>query len=473
MAQSRAGQDASLKQQTKKKLKDSCNSCAASKVKCDRKKPTCSRCEDHEQDCHYSLSQRSGRWPTTSQATAAAQSDMRSCQCSQETSVDDSTSKWQRPSPQGQLHPLSVQEDVSIQYQARALSFDPDLFNSFDMNTLMSFDSLPDTDLKTKTMAPSAVVTDAPYITYFPDLLNNSPSTWIDDATHLDPLSIETSVNSSASSTFFDTTSLSLPAPCLQQAFDDNSSTSQSSSAWNVPCCFMRTAEVLNRLRGDKSTCCFAESSKLSSMTDHTLGFTDIMNSNKECMTILMSILNCPCSQEQQIVFMISMIIFEVLERYRTAALDNSELSAEALERARASGKSLAYSKYKVVGPESQYMRTALTLGELYRVVQLLERLSSHSCNVGDNDLLKQGRSGSNLIFHNTPIPASVFTQVEADMRKHLTDVRDQLIEVVRNATSQMILAAPAQAYKVDRTCSPPLPRSTGCSTTHISRALQ
>jgi hypothetical protein len=440
MAQSVSGQDASSKQQTRKKLKDSCNACSASKVKCDRKKPTCSRCEDREQDCHYSLSQRSGRWPTTSQATAAAQGGTRSCQRSRETSVDDSTSKRQRPSPQEQPHPLPVQEDVPIQYQARALSFDPDVFNSFDMDTLMPFDSLPDTGSKTGTMTPSALVTDTPYITYSPELLDNSPSTWIDDATRLDPLSIENSVNSSASSTFFDTTSLSLPAPCLQQAFGNNSSTFQPSSAGNVPCCFMRTAEVLNRLRGDKSTCCFAGSSELSSMTDHTSGFEDIMNSNKECMTILMGILDCPCSREQQIVFMISMIIFEVLERYRTAALDNSELSAEALERARASGKSLAYSKYKVVGPESQYMRTALTLGELYRVVRLLERLLSHSCNAGDNDLLRQGRSGSNSVFHNTPVPASVFIQVKVDMRKRLTDVRDQLIEVVRNATSQMIM---------------------------------
>ncbi|UNI24283.1 hypothetical protein JDV02_010041 [Purpureocillium takamizusanense] len=43
------------------KLRESCNSCAESKVKCTKEQPICSRCEDRDLDCQYSLSRRVGK----------------------------------------------------------------------------------------------------------------------------------------------------------------------------------------------------------------------------------------------------------------------------------------------------------------------------------------------------------------------------------------------------------------------------
>lgn len=43
------------------KLRDSCESCAASKVRCTKEKPTCNRCAERGMDCLYSVQQRTGR----------------------------------------------------------------------------------------------------------------------------------------------------------------------------------------------------------------------------------------------------------------------------------------------------------------------------------------------------------------------------------------------------------------------------
>ena len=43
------------------KLRDSCHTCAVSKVKCPKEKPTCSRCESRGTPCQYFLTKRPGR----------------------------------------------------------------------------------------------------------------------------------------------------------------------------------------------------------------------------------------------------------------------------------------------------------------------------------------------------------------------------------------------------------------------------
>lgn len=45
------------------KLRDSCQSCALSKIKCPKEKPICSRCESRQMECQYFLTKRPGRKP--------------------------------------------------------------------------------------------------------------------------------------------------------------------------------------------------------------------------------------------------------------------------------------------------------------------------------------------------------------------------------------------------------------------------
>ena len=48
------------------KLRSTCNQCALSKVRCNKRKPVCQRCETHDFDCVYDRSRRRGK-PRSSQ----------------------------------------------------------------------------------------------------------------------------------------------------------------------------------------------------------------------------------------------------------------------------------------------------------------------------------------------------------------------------------------------------------------------
>jgi len=61
------------------RLRDSCNSCAASKVKCSKEQPICARCEDRDYVCQYSPTKRIGKrrvWPQSMPEGVAAGTDM-------------------------------------------------------------------------------------------------------------------------------------------------------------------------------------------------------------------------------------------------------------------------------------------------------------------------------------------------------------------------------------------------------------
>jgi hypothetical protein len=52
---------------TSEKLRSTCNNCALSKVRCNKKKPVCQRCETHKLPCVYGPSQRRGKPLSTAQ----------------------------------------------------------------------------------------------------------------------------------------------------------------------------------------------------------------------------------------------------------------------------------------------------------------------------------------------------------------------------------------------------------------------
>lgn len=56
----------------RRRLRDSCNSCALSKVKCNRKQPACERCENRGILCHYSPSRRTGKRRATAATTSSS-----------------------------------------------------------------------------------------------------------------------------------------------------------------------------------------------------------------------------------------------------------------------------------------------------------------------------------------------------------------------------------------------------------------
>lgn len=418
MATSIHSREPSRGQPTRKKYKDSCNNCAACKVKCNRDKPQCTRCEDRGLICNYSLSQRSGRRPTIGQAPLNTNASSKSRSNSKEPPAaedDAAANKKQIP----ELPPLSV-----------APSFEPDDFGSIDLSSIISWDSVAGS-LNSSDPTPLGPKFDIPYSNYFPELLQESPGMWLGDTSSTDLPTGDVFDISSSVSYVSDTTSLVHVENTDTRSIETKGSTTDS-PAQTKSCCSTRTVDVLNRLHTHSSNCCFSEPQNTKSHQGELGSFEDIVTVNRECINAVMTMLECPCSANQQTLFMISMIVDEVLNRYNGTALDCAKGSSDT--NPRSSQQTLVFGKYQIEGPDATRMSTAMILGELHLVVRLLQRLSRRSREIGDRDTLMHDVSEQSHTLTTNPMSPSVFVQVEASMRKRLRLVRDNLTQLMKQS---------------------------------------
>ncbi|KAF2152728.1 hypothetical protein K461DRAFT_268626 [Myriangium duriaei CBS 260.36] len=70
---------------TEPKIRSSCDSCLGSKVKCDQTRPSCSRCDQHGQQCVYSHYRKIGRPSLKSVSSSTKQAEAR---CNHKSSVE-------------------------------------------------------------------------------------------------------------------------------------------------------------------------------------------------------------------------------------------------------------------------------------------------------------------------------------------------------------------------------------------------
>jgi hypothetical protein len=238
MATSIHSREPSHSQPTSKKYKDSSNHCSASKVKCNRDKPQCTRCENRGLICNYSLLQRSGRRPTTSQAPSDTNASSKSGTNSKELpAVEDAATANEK---QILEHPpLSV-----------APLFEPDDFGSIDLSTLTSWDSVAG-NLNSSDPTPLGPKFDIPYSNYFPELLQESSGLWLSDTSLTDLPTGDVCHRSSSMSYVSDTTS----GVDVENTDTRGIETNRDSPAQTTSCCSTRAVDVLNRLHTHSSNC--------------------------------------------------------------------------------------------------------------------------------------------------------------------------------------------------------------------------
>lgn len=118
-------------QKRQPRLKDSCDTCSSSKVRCDKDKPSCSRCSEKGLSCVYSFSRRAGRRntsgsvlprivdrsPTSSPASMISTPSASSLSPQRDFSVDssendDKMNLWPFPPP----HPPYPMEQVPADF---------------------------------------------------------------------------------------------------------------------------------------------------------------------------------------------------------------------------------------------------------------------------------------------------------------------------------------------------------------------
>lgn len=335
------------------RLKDSCTACAASKVRCGREKPVCSRCERRGDHCEYTPARRVGRTYRNAGKAAAAEHTKASAAASKEQG------SLQQSPANGIVNTSDVVQDNMTFSESMTL---PDhmpgdwvgLIGSMDTTTSMTpvgmeFENV----FESPTSLPVPELTFSPHDTEF----------WGQFCTVPAPLPAQSQDNSSKS-------------------FDSTNSQPTSHSQSSNDCMTVIQGFLTKLFQRPLHTCALASKREDSTATIPTIEM--VAKENRAIMEGIEQILNCPCSHDDYFAALISLVVLKVIAWYRAASrVSSSRLSSpvtsysprrQSMEQVRFSASSTHDGDY---GHEGESRKAAqLVLSELHRARRLLNLLT-------------------------------------------------------------------------------------------------
>ncbi|TWU71002.1 hypothetical protein ED733_001742 [Metarhizium rileyi] len=396
------------------KLRNSCQGCAVSKLKCSQEKPTCSRCAKRRISCQYLAAKQGGRKPNR-QANG--------------------NHSHTRRSSDPNLFTKSLNNDPSAHLLLPLDWFDPALTSNAGIDRLPSPGPLHHSpsragfletpinvmqDLfssdKIDTIRSSTVSTTATTQTYFGDYFSTTPPSFSGQVPTLDSVGaakiLHTGVDDGGGSlqqSHFDAMpsyrdsvselfSVSTPSPVLAtEAISDSSieipqNCKGSGKTESLDhSCLIRALQLMEAI---STPSCHLGSPGIASIRA-------ILARNKDTLTAVGAMVKCACSEDGYLLAIVSLIIFKVLDWYTAVAghspsLQQDTVSQEEPPTSRSSSTvspctiSSDYgrpgSEYCFKGTDSARMAAQLVLSELYLVRRLVEQLSTK--------LREHGRTG-------------------------------------------------------------------------------
>ncbi|KAL9035831.1 MAG: hypothetical protein Q9214_006412 [Letrouitia sp. 1 TL-2023] len=425
--------------QRKKRLKDSCDNCAASKVKCNKVKPTCTRCQDRGISCQYAPSQRSGRKATPSSASSTA-SATATAPASTTVTPPSEPIHFDNFNLTPANTPLSLMSDQS-------LGSLPSLASDSSLGSLSSL---------------SSIGIDNTHFSDFPmNDFSNDPMWGVGPFSNLNlDAGFDSSImsppcyaNAAANNDFgalfqtepvprprANTTPISKPSPPppLAPSYDSMDTFLSDIKTEEVKpptdpnrphSCLTLALNILPILHIPPQSCTLVSVSPTSCDTPT---IDNIIATNKKIIESLSIMLDCPCSLDEQLASILALITFKIMTWYASAAK-----GTESKPSGKTSGASSPASvgKYNLDGTDNARMRAQLILSELHRVVRFLERLSkrfeeavAHKSggDVSMGGCSMDGMHGSGFMS------ASVFTQLKNDLKERLQVVAKETMGILK-----------------------------------------
>ncbi|KAI9878039.1 MAG: hypothetical protein M1830_002090 [Pleopsidium flavum] len=406
-------------QQTRKRLKDSCNSCATSKVKCSKDRPSCTRCEDRGSYCYYSPSQRSGRRSAPSSVGAAPASTTITPQNEPLNFESHNTP------PNTTLAGLASDNSHFPDFQTNDFDGEaPPLWGAGVISTLnldgTAFDSTMASPLSYATTGNNGFES-------FDRFLSGSgsnPSAGFDGVDSL--LS-----NFGGPHPLAPPTPFSLYDSGQNPFFEDNKCTTDRPHS-----CLTLALNILPMLHIPPPTCTLVSVSPSEGNSSLFPTIDYVISTNKAIIDSISIMLTCSCSLDEQLASILSLIAFKIMAWYAAAARDvdgnepsyNSTLASE-----RVSHHPITVGKYHLGGVDRSRMRAQLILSELHRVVRLVELLSKRFEEARLRTDVSMGGSGVEGMGTKTDwISASIFVRLEADLRKRLRALTKETMAILR-----------------------------------------
>ena len=297
-----------------KKLRDSCDRCSDSKVKCERGHPKCRRCLKKGFSCHYSPARRMGKQPASSgmscinhgnlsrrEADRFGTNSLENCD-RWNTETSTSTNVWDHATtfplietaiPLGRRHggfrDTLFDTEVGLGNNTGDLLSTPTLSQSATCNSSFTFSGLE-----------FVMKDDAIGWSHNPGRLNDVSSPARDIQMDFDTPDTNTSTLSHT------------PLLPFHTAYSPHNSNFDAS--YNGRDCMKL---IISTLQGfnDTSSTCRSFSGTTKSFPFQSIDF--ILEENKAAIELVNSIIKCPCSLNPHLAMLITIILSKILDRYQ------------------------------------------------------------------------------------------------------------------------------------------------------------
>jgi hypothetical protein len=389
---------------SRKKLRESCNNCALSKVKCGKEQPVCARCDEREMYCHYSPTRRTGKRRAWSHTSADGGSEL-------------------PPS----LKSITPPEEQSY-FDYHGLVFNQEMLSREDLLENRNLDNNASSQSLSSLMSPplslqlqtGKAIGDAQ--SQIHDTMFSKGNIWGDSNMYMGPLA---------------ESYLQKPLPFMDQDPNFNmlmplSSDEDQDSGKKGECqldqnqhCMNRALDILQKLHTPLPNCSLALESKVESKASGR-SIDELIATNKEVLDVVHQILDCPCSLDIQLAFILTTITSKIISWYSAVAQNNEDQSAGSTPRrlttSPATSENLPFAGYSDGNSKSK-MHAQLVLSELHLVLRLIDKLVARFKGL---ELGEKG-SGSGAM---EMLP--VFVELEAFLRHRLRILVKETTEVLR-----------------------------------------
>lgn len=439
------------------KLRDSCQVCASSKLKCYKEKPSCSRCAKRGLICEYVATKRGGRkhddqsgnngsGNTSPQSTATNPFNG--------TQPLPPLNSWFAPS--SNISTTDLMPSPGVVQPSRAstsgASSDPfpsllspvdqslssaltdsitDLNNPFPSPTSFSVPDLPDSDVLGQPQF---------FSTEFDSSSNESNNLFDDFPAFDDAISDLLALS----------TPHSPPNSRAPTSISSNAQSYQGPSVADAPCfCLVQALGLMKQLFPNPSTPCTTSATQSLDKDTAVPTIQAVMAKNEHTIEAVSAMLQCPCSQDGYLLTIMSLIVFKILSWYAAAARqtpssddDNQSVQSSPTFHSHPSSLSepmvqdtVVFGSSGLEGEDSARMARQLVLSELHRVQRLLNHLSAklklQSAKSGADtpNSLGGGNSGSET---NLPLSGMMLDQLGVDLRKQLRTLSLDIVEGLR-----------------------------------------
>ncbi|KAI9373003.1 Sterigmatocystin biosynthesis regulatory protein [Aspergillus egyptiacus] len=423
-----------------RKLRESCISCSRSKVKCNKEKPTGSRCVRRGLPCEYMVSRRTGRTrvigveqqpttapPTTSTSTSTIATAPATATKAGPPAGTDSAVRTPAITTAASPKPVAVQSPPTESELWGAL-LSPNASSSTDLSSLLSVN--PD----------------------FGQLLASLSPSFLDGVDGMDG-----GMNAPELSAL----SAADPSSSIMQGLEGRGTIQPpSSNSTSPPCCLAICLDILMRLFPNAGVGC--ERPGHEGGPGRLFTIESVIEDNKQILDTVQTVLDCRCAEDEYVVTLVSLVVLKALGWYVAVARDRSSdagreddfnnwVTAQDGRRRYSVSSSFeeqvlhlptVIGSYCVDGHHQSRMAAQLVLSELYRVQRLVTQVSrrlesvrrrssssSSSTSTSTSSLGPDSEGGL-----ATPLSSTTLAHLEDDLRKRLRAVSSETIGILRRA---------------------------------------